>query len=224
MGVCVCVCVCVCVFCTRYIRRRRCATYDSTRRIHRRYHAIFVHRFNGLQLTENDESCGNRTCVSVRVCVCVCVCVCVVLAHLRAYANAAWVRLRELRKILRSFAIDQWDDRKAVALNFNEFLQGMAVAQQHESTKQWINVLEPNRWELLSLIIDTPVSLEEEERIYESMSVVERIGVDLLRRKRQEMDMDRVRFVLEKAAGGSLSKLDQEQRDKMKRLHFGAVM
>ena len=139
-------------------------------------------------------------------------------------ACADWLKLRDLRKTLQSFAVLRWDDCKAVTLNFNEFLHGMAAAQQDERTAQWINVFEPNRWELLSLIIDTPVSEIEEEAIYRSMSGVEQVGVDILRRKRQDMDMERVRMVLTKAANGALSKLDAQQFDKMRSLHRGAVL
>lgn len=85
-------------------------------------------------------------------------------------------------------------------------------------------MFEPNRWELLSLIIDTPVSEKEDERIFNAMSTFEKIGVDMLRRKRQDMDMERVRFVVTKAANGALRKLDDQQLDKMSRLHRRAVI
>ena len=47
-------------------------------------------------------------------------------------------------------------------LDFNQFLHGMAAVQRDEKAAQWIDVFRPNRWELLSLIIDTPVSEAEE--------------------------------------------------------------
>jgi hypothetical protein len=135
-----------------------------------------------------------------------------------------WMTINQFRKTLQTFAVVRWDDTKSVTLNFNEFLHGMASAQQDERTARWINVFEPNRWELLSLIIDTPVGELEEETTFQSLSAIEKVGVDILRRKRQDMDMDRVRFVLTKAANGALSKLDNQQRANMKAVHRNAVV
>ena len=143
---------------------------------------------------------------------------------LRTTVPAEWIKLTELRKTLQAFAIGKWDDCKAVTLDFNQFLHGMALAQHDPRTKQWINVFEPNRWELLSLIIDTPVSEVEDARIYKSMSAIERVGVGMLRRKRVDMDMERVRLVMTKAATGALRKLDEQQMHKMTRLHRGAII
>eukprot|EP01043_Picozoa_sp_COSAG02_P042681 COSAG02_NODE_3647_length_6427_cov_24.716182_2_plen_616_part_00 len=134
------------------------------------------------------------------------------------------MNMTQFRKALETFAVVRWDDTRAIALNFNEFLHGMASAQQNERTAKWINVFEPNRWELLSLIIDTPVGEVEAETIFQSLSAIEKVGVDILRRKRQDMDMDRVRCVLTKAANGALSALDNQQRDNMKSVHRNAVL
>ena len=134
------------------------------------------------------------------------------------------MNMTQFRKALETFAVVRWDDTRAIALNFNEFLHGMASAQQNERTAKWINVFEPNRWELLSLIIDTPVGEVEAETIFQSLSAIEKVGIDILRRKRQDMDMDRVRCVLTKAANGALSTLDNQQRDNMKSVHRNAVL
>ena len=129
----------------------------------------------------------------------------------------------DLRKALMTFAVGRWEDSRAIMLDFNQFLHGMAAVQRNDKTAQWIDIFRPNRWELLSLIVDTPVSEVEEARILEELSPIERVGVGMLRRHWQEMDMANMRAVLTKAGRGQLRFLDEQQIKRMNRLHNNAV-
>ena len=137
-------------------------------------------------------------------------------------ANALTVA--DLRKALMTFAVGRWEDSRAIMLDFNQFLHGMAAVNRNEKTAQWIDIFRPNRWELLSLIIDTPVSETDEARILTELSPIERVGVGMLKRHRQEMNMANMRAVLTKAGIGKLRFLDQQQIQRMKRLHSNAVL
>ena len=53
--------------------------------------------------------------------------------------------------------------------------------QSNERTAGWVDIDKPNRWELLSLIIDTPVSKEEHKRIVDGMSGIEKLGIKMVR-------------------------------------------
>jgi nicotinate-nucleotide pyrophosphorylase len=145
------------------------------------------------------------------------------IVYVAASAKDA-MTLDKLRKTLMSFAIGRWEDSRAIMLDFNQFLHGMAAVQRNERTSQWLDIFRPNRWELLSLIIDTPVSEAEEERILTQLSSIERVGVGMLRRHWQEMDMANMRSVLTKAGGGELRFLEEQQIGRMHKLHDKAVL
>ena len=48
-----------------------------------------------------------------------------------------------------------------------------------------MNIDQPNRWQLLSLLIDTPVDQRVEEHLLLSLSGVERVGIKFLRHMQQ---------------------------------------
>lgn len=132
--------------------------------------------------------------------------------------------IRDVRKTMTTFAVGRWEDSRAIMLDFNQFLHGMAAVQRDVKTSRWIDVFRPNRWELLSLIIDTPVSEGEEVRILEDLSPIERVGVGMLKRHWKEMDMANMRAVLTKAGSGQLRFLEEQQVERMNHLHNKAVL
>jgi hypothetical protein len=58
----------------------------------------------------------------------------------------------------RDLSQNDWKMATQQKLDFQQFLLGMAAAQRDKRTSEWVDVLKPNRWELLSLLVDTPVS------------------------------------------------------------------
>lgn len=115
---------------------------------------------------------------------------------------------------------------KDIKLDFMGFLQGMAVVQRDRNASMYVNVLKPNRWELLSLIIDTPVSRVEEQRIVDQLSRIEQVGFKMVMNRSvgHEMDTDNMRTVLKRAGQGQLRLLDSQQLDRMRTLNIKAIL
>ena len=65
-------------------------------------------------------------------------------------------------------------------LTFNQFLKGMKFVKKDPKCATWIDINKPNKWELLSLLIDTPVGSAEEKRILSNLTAAERYNPTLL--------------------------------------------
>jgi hypothetical protein len=78
-------------------------------------------------------------------------------------------------------------------LDFNMFLHGMAAVAKDPKCSGWMDVDKPNKWELMSLIIDTPVSKAEEKRIVDGLTGIEKLGINMIKRNHTEMDRDHMR-------------------------------
>ena len=113
---------------------------------------------------------------------------------------------------------------EAMKLEFQDFLLGMASVQQERPG--WVDVLKPNRWELLSLLIDTPVSKAEEQRILDELSWTEKIGFKLVKQRSEGrmMDIENTRSVLARAGQGKLRSLDPQQMKRMASLRTRAIL
>lgn len=76
--------------------------------------------------------------------------------------------------------------------------------------------VQPNKWELLSLLIDTPVREQEEKEILSKLDGLERMGIKMITRDLLPLDKERTRAVLDRAGKGELRKLDAGQIERMK--------
>lgn len=110
------------------------------------------------------------------------------------------------------------------SLTFNDFLHGMKFVKADERCASWIDVNKPNKWEVLSLIIDTPVGEVEEQRILSSLTAIERAGINILANHTQPMDRARMGQVLKRAGDSRLRHLQQSQLDRMKQVHHRCVL
>jgi hypothetical protein len=70
---------------------------------------------------------------------------------------------------------------QAESIGFQEFAKGMVEARKLPQLKAAIPFDAPNRFELLSLVVDTPVSQAESDLIYARMGGLEQAGVRILR-------------------------------------------
>ena len=66
-------------------------------------------------------------------------------------------------------------------INFAEFVKGMVEAEKITDLRSMFSIDMPNRFELLSLIIDSPINRAESELLYDRMNPLEKIGVGILR-------------------------------------------
>ena len=107
------------------------------------------------------------------------------------------------------------DGQTEGSINFLQYLHGIAAVAKDERAAGWLNVEQPNKWELLSLLVDTPVSEVEEAKILESLSALERMGIRMLKNDRVDMDKENMRAVLKRAGEGRLRHLNAEQISRM---------
>jgi len=69
---------------------------------------------------------------------------------------------------------------------------------------------QPNTFELVSLLIDSPVSQREESVLMDSLGLLERYGFRQLQGMHVPMQRDQAKRVLEKVSAGELHKLDDQ--------------
>lgn len=109
-------------------------------------------------------------------------------------------------------------EKSGDSINFVQYLHGLAKSRKDERTKSMLNLGVRNKFELLSLLIDTPVSKSEEEVLLNSLTGIEKMGIAMLKKDKLELDKEKTRLVLTKAGDGQLRRLDPEQKNKMKSL------
>jgi hypothetical protein len=68
-----------------------------------------------------------------------------------------------------------------------------------------------NKWRLISLLVDTPISKAEKREIISSLKFFEKIGQKELKLLRKPMDKDAISHVLEQACNGTLHYFTVEQ-------------
>ena len=108
------------------------------------------------------------------------------------------------------------DPERKGEVRWFDFLRSMTLAEEQPVVSRLLSLDKPNRWELISLLIDVPVCKETERELLADMSGVERRGVQFLETMQrppcQEETFDR----LKRAAHGNLRQKTPEQ---MKRIY-----
>jgi Ca2+-binding EF-hand superfamily protein len=110
------------------------------------------------------------------------------------------------------------------SLSFADFLHGMRKCKDDPKCVDFIDISKPNKWELLSLLVDTPISTRDEEEILGKLAPVERAGIYWLKKETHPMNADEMRAVLERAADGQLRFLSDTQHTRMKGLREQCVL
>jgi hypothetical protein len=67
-------------------------------------------------------------------------------------------------------------------IGFAEFVKGMVQVEHDPELKPKFSIEIPNRFELLSLVIDSPINQAEADRLYSKMNPLEKLGVGVLRK------------------------------------------
>ena len=109
-------------------------------------------------------------------------------------------------------------EKRGDSLNFVQYLHGLANATKDERTKNMLKLDARNKFELLSLLIDTPVSKAEEAMLLDGLTGLEKMGIAMLKKDRRELDKVKAREVLNKAGAGTLRALSPDQVQKMRSL------
>lgn len=110
------------------------------------------------------------------------------------------------------------------ALTFIDFLHGMRRCNDDPTCADFVDISKPNKWELLSLLVDLPISKREEQEILDSLAWVERKGIELLMKSKVEMSTEQMADVLVRAGRGELRCLEEQQKDRMSGLRRRMVL
>jgi hypothetical protein len=108
--------------------------------------------------------------------------------------------------------------KSSTSMNFTQYLHGLSNAQEDEKANAWLNFEARNKFELLSLLIDTPVSHAEEEKLLADLTGLEKMGIAMLKKDREELEKEHTKAVLKRAGNGTLRKLTPEQVKNMNSL------
>jgi Ca2+-binding EF-hand superfamily protein len=113
-------------------------------------------------------------------------------------------------------------DVKPSEINFAQFLLGMVDVQRQSRCEGWMDVDKPAKWELLSLLIDTPTAKDDEQNILDALPGIEKLGIKMIHRH-DPVSKDKMRTVLGRLGKGTLRKLEPEQLKRMKDLRWRAI-
>ena len=129
------------------------------------------------------------------------------------------VRPEEVRKL--------WDVLNPAGkdwIPFSDFVEGMVKVKRDPELSQIIPLDVPNRFQLLSLLIDSPINEEQEQLIFDKMSALEKGGVNMLRTmEKPAPGREQIRETLQHACQGRLHYLTDEQRKNILSTHWWCV-
>ena len=103
------------------------------------------------------------------------------------------------------------------SVGWGDFLCGMDAVMGDERAASILHLDQPNKWSLISLLVDTVVSEQEEAELLANMSFFEKVGVETLKKQKRDMDTERVSAVLRRACEGTLHVLDDDKKHAIRR-------
>ena len=107
---------------------------------------------------------------------------------------------------------------------FAEYVAGMIQVKRDRELSKLVPMDVPNRFQLLSLLIDTPINEDQEALIFSKMGFLEKSGIKLLRKMElPPQTKPQIRAVLDTACNGKLHMLTDVQRTKVNSTHFACV-
>ena len=108
-------------------------------------------------------------------------------------------------------------------ITFPQFVEGMLKLKEMPELKNIVPMDVPNRFELLSLLIDSPISEDKQKLIFDKLTWLEKAGIRMLEGMSQPMDRAAVHKTLQQACAGKLHYLTDEQRRKVNVTHWWCV-
>ena len=102
-------------------------------------------------------------------------------------------------------------------LTFAEFLSAMVIVQDNPVLNKKFSLFSPDA--LMSLVLDTPVSLKEEKELMADFSAMEKFGMSVLERQAKTMSDEDKTALLVKAQAGTIHVVTDAQKKALSRLH-----
>jgi Ca2+-binding EF-hand superfamily protein len=107
---------------------------------------------------------------------------------------------------------------------FSEYVKGMIKVKNDPFLSTVVPMDVPNRFQLLSLLIDTPINEDQEKLIFDDMDPLCKQGIKLLKSMGEdEQSKDDIRKVLDQACAGQLHYLTPAQRASVSSVHYWCV-
>jgi Ca2+-binding EF-hand superfamily protein len=107
---------------------------------------------------------------------------------------------------------------------FMDFAHGMVKVQKDPELSRLIPLDLPNRFQLLSLLIDSPINEEQEKLIYEKLGGLEKMGIKMLHKMaKPPPSNEQIKEMLEHACAGRLHHLTDVQRKAVNATHYACV-
>lgn len=102
-----------------------------------------------------------------------------------------------------------------IFLTWEEFLRGLKGVREDKEASRIMDLGASNKWELISLLIDTKSSVLEHNLLMEGLSFFEKLGVWTLEKLRTDMDTEGLKDVLSRVSTGTLHILSEERKTKI---------
>lgn len=110
-------------------------------------------------------------------------------------------------------------------VTFAAYAEGMVRVQQDPDLHTKVPMHLPNRFALLSLIIDSPINQEQQKLIFQKMGFLEKNGIKLLEGMGSTpLSKEQTRKTLDQACAAKLHYLTDEQRKAVNWLHIACVV
>jgi Ca2+-binding EF-hand superfamily protein len=106
---------------------------------------------------------------------------------------------------------------KLEELNFTQFLEGMGNIFGNERLLRKFNIMSPNL--LMGLVLDTPVSAQEEKRVMDNLSLPEKFGVEALTKFEREWTAEEKAALFERHKAKKMHEVTPQQRSELNALH-----
>lgn len=108
-------------------------------------------------------------------------------------------------------------------LTFLEFIAGVQAVRKDDVLKGRLDFTKPCPWDMLSLLIDTPVSKLEEERLYNELTKIEQLGLGMVKKFQRSMNRGHIKQVLTEVVQGRLHFLSEDKIMRMNTVWFHCV-
>ena len=103
---------------------------------------------------------------------------------------------------------------------FAEYVRGMVQVKRDPELSDLIPMDVPNRFQLLSLLIDTPINEDQEKLIFDKLEPLEKVGVNMLKSMGTlPQTREEIGITLKQACNGRLHYLTDDQRQAVNKVH-----
>ena len=103
---------------------------------------------------------------------------------------------------------------------FERYVKGMLTVKADPELAKIIPMDVPNRFQLLSLLIDSPINKDQEKLIFDKLSGLEKMGIRVLEKMRKPIEKWEIKATLDQACTGKLHDLTTDQRKAVKKSHW----